>query len=110
MNLKAHLILFITFLFFFGLASAAFAGGAVETIDPRNGCFANPVASANDHKLEADFINHRGKYTEIVDQDRFNIFKQCWELKALCVSVNTVCRKDGNVVYAGSTWLWRVKK
>ena len=104
------LILFTTFLFFFWISSNAFAGGADETIDPRNGCYAKASTHSDGADQMADFVNHRGKYSMMVDDARFGSMTSCWENKAKCIRIATVCRKDGNIVYDGFSWQWRDKK
>ena len=104
------LILFSTFLIFFWLTSMAFAGGADETIDPRNGCYAKASTHSDGADQMADFVNHRGKYSLMVDDARFGAMSECWEHRAKCIRIATVCRKDGNVVYDGFSWQWRDKK
>ena len=105
------LILFSTFLFFFWISSMAFAGGADEAIDPRNGCYAKVGYSGDEVKdTEADYINNRAKYLPIIGRDRYAIFTKCWQGKAVCIRLATECRKDGNIVYDGFSWQWRDKK
>jgi hypothetical protein len=98
------LLLFATLLFFFWLASMAFAGGADVAIDPFNGCFAVASKHSDGRDLMADFVNKRGQYSQILDDSRKGIMTQCWEGKANCIRIPTVCRKDGSIVYEGFTW------
>ena len=110
MNLKVYVILVITFLFFFGLATAAFAGGVDTNIDPLNGCFERSGYSGEEIEYEQlDWVNNRDKYRKIIDKDRFARMKQCWQGKANCVKLATVCRKDGKVVFEGFDWMLRDK-
>lgn len=104
MKPSTYLYLFILFLLLFGVVKAAFAGGADESLDPLNGCFAKPDASAGDHKIEADFINHRGQYSIIVD--RYMSITQCWNRKANCIGVQVECYRGGKVVYEGKVKFW----
>lgn len=104
-------ILFLLAIFLVFGVCRAFAGGADETVDPRNGCFANIGYSGNENAVvEADLINNRDKYLPIPDRDRYKVFKRCWESKARCVQTSAICRKDGNIVYDGFIWMWRDKK
>ncbi len=103
----------ILFLVVYGSAiffSVAYAGGGDETIDPRNGCYEKVGYSGEEIKAQSlDYLTSKGKYARIIDRDRYNIFKRCWEGKANCIRIATVCRKDGDVVYDGFDWLWRAK-
>ena len=104
-------LIFCTFLIFFTLMSMVYAGGADETIDPREGCYVDIGYSGNeDAAAEADFINNRAKYLPVPDRDRYKIYTKCWEGRMTCVQTATVCRKDGVVVYKGPSWFWRDKK
>ena len=96
-------LLLLTF-FIYG---TALAGGDSRYIDPFNGCFAVPTRHTDGMEVVADFINHRGKYLQMLDESRKEIMAMCWEKKARCVRIPTVCRKSGTVVYEGFTWYWR---
>lgn len=90
------------------LPLSAHAGGANTQIDPLNGCFENVGYSGEEIESEQiDWVTHRGKYRKIIDPDRFMSMKRCWESRAKCIKVATVCRTDGKVVYTGFDWFWR---
>ena len=103
-------ILFLIAVFLVFGVCRAFAGGANDTIDPRNGCYAKASKHSDGAEQMADFVNHRGKYSVMVDDARFGTQIDCWENRAICFRVPTVCRKDGNIVYDGFIWMWRDKK
>ena len=103
------LLFLLAIILVFGVCRA-FAGGADETIDPRNGCYAKASTHSDGADQMADFVNHRGKYSIMVDDARFGAMTNCWEKKAICIRIPTVCRKDGNIVYEGFIWMWRDKK
>ena len=104
------ILLIATGIFFYLLAEPIWAGGADETIDPRNGCYAKASNHSDGADQMADFVNHRGKYSLMIDDARFSSMSECWERRALCIRVATVCRKDGNIVYEGPSRMWREKK
>ena len=107
--MKRPLLFLIAILALFGVCRA-FAGGADESIDPRNGCYAKASTHTDGADQMADFVNHRGKYSIMVDDARFGTLTNCWENRAKCIRIPTVCRKDGNIVYEGFIWMWRGKK
>ena len=108
MNTIKEAILILTFGLFFMLASAAFAGGEKSDIDPLNGCFEQTGFSGEEIEEQTrDFIVHRNMYRMMVDPDRFMASTQCWQGRAKCIKVATICRKDGAEVYSGFTWFWR---
>lgn len=86
------------------LCAPAFAGGADETLDPLNGCFAKADASADSPGREADFINRRGRYRIIAD--RYLSTTECWNRKANCIGVQVACYQSGKVVYEGKVKFW----
>ena len=103
-------IIFLIAIFaLFGI-SRAFAGGADESIDPLNGCYAKASTHSDGADGMADFVNHRRKYSLMVDDARFGVMTECWEKRAQCIRIATVCRVNGNVVYDGFSWYWRDKK
>ena len=105
------ILLIATGIFFYLLARPVWAGGADETIDPRQGCFAKIGYSGEEIIAhEQDYVNNRAKYLPIIGRDRYAVFKRCWEGRAICVRIATECRKDGNVVYDGFSWQWRDRK
>ena len=97
-------ILILTFGLFFLLASGAFAGGENYPVDPLNGCYAKADSTSGDPKVEADFINNRGRYRIIVD--RYMSATECWKNKARCLCVPVECYRDGKVVYGGQVHFW----
>jgi len=104
----AYLILFAVFLFFFGITSAAFAGGD-SPIDPGNGCFQKLGYSGEEQEYQQkDFLKNRGMYVVVPDRDRFMIFTKCYQGRSSCVEIVSVCRKNGNIVYEGSIWFWKL--
>ena len=111
MKPSGYLVLFFTFLVFFGVGRKVWAGGDPhEHLDPLNGCFEKPESAGNTRaEANADFINFRHKYRKIIDDMRFAKHSQCWNGEAYCIKLATVCRKDGKVVYDGFDWMVRQK-
>lgn len=102
MNLKGYIILVITFLFFFGLATAAFAGGQEYYIpSPEGNCGVLSVDGQDD----ADFINNRGKYLMMVKSDELKILNMCNTKQAICHRIKASC---GDHVH--TFVFWRPKK
>ena len=111
MSLKGYAFCLIVFLLIFGVVSAAFAGGDEHIVDPLNGCYEKIGYSGEEIATEQrDWANNRDKYRKMIDKDRFARSTECWQGKAYCIKLATVCRKDGKVVYDGFDWMWRAKR
>ena len=110
LNYVRIVVLFFTFLVFFGMARKVWAGGDNESVDPLNGCFEKIGYSGEELATEQrDWANNRDKYRKMIDKDRFARSTQCWQGRAYCIKLATVCRKDGKIVYDGFDWMVRQK-
>lgn len=98
----AYLILFAVFLFFFGLISAAFAGGGDYFIPAKEG---NCGVMSVDGQDDADFINHRGKYMMMVKSDELKILNMCNTKQAICYRISAACGDHEHTFI-----FWRDKK
>jgi hypothetical protein len=102
LNYVRIVVLFFTFLVFFGMARKVWAGGQEYYLpSPEGNCGVLSVDGQDD----ADFINHRGKYLMMVKSDELKILNMCNTKQAKCYAIKAACGDHVHMFV-----FWRAKK